>query len=632
MTKSGKDNETSKFQVLCKFSDDVLDVSISSKNVFLKLKPISTTPVSFEEKNIKYPNISYTVDSDLHFDEENSDSMVDQIIKFYKDKLFLSEFVLEYQGTQVVVHSVSNTKIIRKNKYFSESSIYDAVPIVGTNIYKGKITGFVKYLKSKNSRFKLDNWSNNDKDFPRQIIFDNGTEYLLFQGITGQTYDEKGYHFEVANELNEIPISYEKFSEYFYSDVNDSSDENIKEFAFLLHDTHAENKFIEHFKTETEKEGLYYNPADLINFHTAMMSQGMVILSGLSGTGKSQLVNSYVKALGVEDNFCFVPVRSSWTDDSDLLGFFDSTKNRFKPGTSHLVDTLIDAVNNPNELFVVLFDEMNLAKVEHYFSQFLSVLEIKDDSMKQINLYNAKAEDEDPNYPARISVGNNVLFVGTENTDESTFNLSDKVLDRSNIINLHVKPFYEGTPNENKLLKDDDYTNVTSFDDYTSFKNAQILQDRELTQDELKMFWVMHKSINFADPNVGIGWRIINQINDYLTKLPDDSQFSRQNALDAQIVQRVLSKVRGSEEQMTDLLSSDGIEKLLKEVQSSGSENSSEDDYFKKAEDDAPLQRAIPIESIIQHYCEGDFSDEFLETQAVLDEKRRNLAHYGFTM
>lgn len=99
-----------------------------------------------------------------------------------------------------------------------------------------------------------------------------------------------------------------------------------------------------------------------------MKTDGMVILSGLSGTGKSKLVTEYATAL--KANIRFVPVRPFWADDSDLLGYADTVNNIYRPGDSGLIDTLIDAQDNDKSLFIVVFDEMNLARVEHYFSQF----------------------------------------------------------------------------------------------------------------------------------------------------------------------------------------------------------------------------------------------------------------------
>ncbi|EOS8040470.1 AAA family ATPase, partial [Enterococcus hirae] len=163
----------------------------------------------------------------------------------------------------------------------------------------------------------------------------------------------------------------------------------------------------------------------------------LVILSGLSGTGKSKLVKAYAKALQLsKEQLNFISVRPFWQDDSDLLGYADTINSIYRAGDSGLIDTLIEAENNKDKLYLVCFDEMNLAKVEHYFSQFLSVLEMDDLENRKIHLYNEDLSSRFYNsekYPATISVGTNVMFVGTVNLDESTHQFSDKVLDRANL-------------------------------------------------------------------------------------------------------------------------------------------------------------------------------------------------------
>lgn len=156
-----------------------------------------------------------------------------------------------------------------------------------------------------------------------------------------------------------------------------------------------ESDLLHNFKKVTTNNGLFYNDDDLYNFHTSMRSDGMVVLAGLSGTGKSQLIQCYGESLGIdEEHMKFIPVESNWTDDSDLLGFYNVQNNSYYPGKSGLVETLAKASKNPNELFIIVFDEMNLSKVEQYFSQFLSILEMKN-RPRVITLYNSTNEEDE---------------------------------------------------------------------------------------------------------------------------------------------------------------------------------------------------------------------------------------------
>ncbi|QFR65426.1 ATPase [Schleiferilactobacillus harbinensis] len=295
-----------------------------------------------------------------------------------------------------------------------------------------------------------------------------------------------------------------------------------------------------------------------------MESDGLVILSGLSGTGKSQLVRAYAKALGLiigdsqssqsSKKLCFVPVRPFWADDSDLLGYADMVNNVYRPGDSGLVDTLVSANEHKDQLFIVVFDEMNLARVEHYFSQFLSVLEMPLSS-RYIRLYNSQLKTRLYNsqqYPDHIAIRDNVLFVGTVNTDESTFQFSDKVLDRSNVISLHILPF-------NKEYKVADETAISSEQGELTTSEYRALGNQDdkkpLTQKEKSLLWDLHVTLNEEDRNLGIGWRIVHQIDSFVRNLPEiDDGVSRGEAIDLQLVQRILTKVRGSQEQLHDLL------------------------------------------------------------------------------
>lgn len=186
-----------------------------------------------------------------------------------------------------------------------------------------------------------------------------------------------------------------------------------------------ELEFLNVFQEVSLSKKLSYKPSNLNNFHTAMKTQSFVILSGMSGTGKSKIVQCYHEALNKFANksnkslstkkskLLFIPVRPFWQDDSDLLGYLDSSQGIYRPGESGLVDFIKEANENPDECYIVCLDEMNLAKVEHYFSQFLSVLE-RDVKDRYINLYNEKLSGRIYNqndYPPRLHLSENLFLL-----------------------------------------------------------------------------------------------------------------------------------------------------------------------------------------------------------------------------
>lgn len=330
----------------------------------------------------------------------------------------------------------------------------------------------------------------------------------------------------------------------------------VKEDVSRPVDERSEEAFLNHFVQMTRDRSLLYSEADLINFHTAMKSTTMVILSGMSGTGKSRLVEVYARALGIkteDPQLRTIPVRPSWTDDADLIGYVDSIHNVYRPGDSGLIDTLIQAEREDNKIYIVCFDEMNLARVEHYFSQFLSVLEMPPNQRK-LRLYNDELENRLYNsarYPSTVSIGDNVIFVGTVNLDESTYHFSDKVLDRANVITLDVLPFRKLKDlKEKKVAAIEPWT----FNEFRAFKSAG--DAMQLLDREIEFLEQVHAAFQTMHKGQGIGHRIVRQIDGYLKHLPQGHALSRSEAFDLQVVQRILTKLRGPEELLKPLLGS----------------------------------------------------------------------------
>lgn len=320
----------------------------------------------------------------------------------------------------------------------------------------------------------------------------------------------------------------------------------------------GEADFLKCFFSHVHQSGYVYTEKDLVNFHVAMKSSTLVILSGMSGTGKSKIVSLYGESLGLpSEEIRMIPVRPSWTDDTDILGYLDTTTMLYRAADTGLVDTLRAASENPNKLYLICFDEMNLARVEHYFSQFLSVLE-NPVGKRFLQLYNPELEARVYNaseYPSRIELGKNLLFVGTVNLDESTFHFSDKVLDRANVIRFHRCSFAELKKCSLEAPPKQEALPVVSTTTYLSFENPE-KRAISLTDQEIAFLSDLDALLDETKTDGGIGFRILRQIDDYLKNVPAGAVLTHQEAFDLQIAQRVLTKLRGSREQLQDLLDS----------------------------------------------------------------------------
>lgn len=211
------------------------------------------------------------------------------------------------------------------------------------------------------------------------------------------------------------------------------------------------------------KEGLYYKKDIIRKFYVALKTKQIVILSGPPGTGKTSIVKYFANAIGAEAKI--IPVQTNWSDNQDLLGFYNPIEKYYF--STPFLDSLVEAKENPQKLYFICLDEMNLARVEYYFSEFLSVLEKNKDTDKVLNLYSkfiyndlknkvdkiakegkteALLDDKEKDiinqfnflrrYPAEFTIPTNVRFIGTINADETTKEFSPKVIDRSLIIEL----------------------------------------------------------------------------------------------------------------------------------------------------------------------------------------------------
>lgn len=210
-----------------------------------------------------------------------------------------------------------------------------------------------------------------------------------------------------------------------------------------------ENEWLAELNTNLRENGFVFDERAIRAFHTGLKCAEkvpLVVLAGISGTGKSLLPELYSAALGA--NFLSVPVQPRWDSPQDLFGFYNYMEGRYKATELARLLWQFDVYNNETAkerwsddylpLNVVLLDEMNLARVEYYFSDLLSKLETRNGLDYDDALQRAKAEIElecnATERPRHLFVSPSTLFVGTMNEDESTQTLSDKVIDRSNVL------------------------------------------------------------------------------------------------------------------------------------------------------------------------------------------------------
>lgn len=265
-------------------------------------------------------------------------------------------------------------------------------------------------------------------------------------------------------------------------------------------------------------KGLYYSIDTVRVFFASLAASEsasrLIILQGLSGTGKSSLPRLVAESLGAECRL--VPVQPSWRDNRELLGYDNDFTNRFKETefTKYLYEA--SAAPNRQKIYLIVLDEMNLARIEYYFADFLSVLEKPDKGewiVPLVSGYSELDEDQKPKYlnysneAANICVTSNIWFVGTANNDDSTSLITDKVYDRAQVLDMDKREDeFKGTKQGRVEMGLDDLMALfQSAKGTTAYKlEASDRENLRLVDDYLK------------EMDITFGNRIMNQMDDFV--------------------------------------------------------------------------------------------------------------------
>ena len=180
---------------------------------------------------------------------------------------------------------------------------------------------------------------------------------------------------------------------------------------------------------------LYYTPEIIRRFVAGMAASKLLILEGISGTGKTSLPYSFSRDM--ENPATIVSVQPSYRDRTEILGYFNEFSKRFNE--TEFLRALYEANYRPDPTLIVL-DEMNLARIEYYFAEMLSVLEMPNEDEWVLDLVPTAWEGDPVKLDGgKIHVSTATWFVGTANNDDSTFTITDKVYDRAMPIELNER-------------------------------------------------------------------------------------------------------------------------------------------------------------------------------------------------
>lgn len=327
-----------------------------------------------------------------------------------------------------------------------------------------------------------------------------------------------------------------------------------------------EIRWLNYIIESSMKYGLVFPKRLVYAFHTCLKSaelSPLTVLAGVSGTGKSELPKYYSK-FGLF-NFMSIAVQPNWDSQEAMLGYFNSIDNKFD--AQPVLRFLAQAATERSEEYpmgmsdvmnMILLDEMNLAHVELYFADFLSKLESRRSEDKKLPTVDVKLGAGIS--PYELPLSRNLLWVGTMNQDETTKTLSDKVLDRGNVLFF---PRPKKLVSRGKLTPPPEGKAHFTKDTWESWCNREII----LTKDEIAPYKEIIEKINDALANVGraLGHRVWQSIEYYMNNYPticelldgqeEDHSGIDKNKLKEQmkiafedtVVQKVMPKLRGIE-------------------------------------------------------------------------------------
>lgn len=300
----------------------------------------------------------------------------------------------------------------------------------------------------------------------------------------------------------------------------------------------TEAQLLDHVRHYISARGYYFPDEAIYNYHICLKTRPFVILAGLSGTGKSKLSQLYGEALGhtvKNGRYLRLAVRPSWNDDRYLLGYLSTITGEYI--TEPAVEFMMQAEQDRDNLYFFCLDEMNLAHVEHYFSQFLSALEEEDPADRRIPLFSKTAQarlsskDRKISQEREIFIPTNLLFTGTINVDETTQPLSDKVIDRANTIE-----FFEVELDKIPLRQPTPEVTTIAASTWQSYKTT--------TPDSRYRDLVVEIGKLLNQAGLGLGYRVLREIEMYIAN--SGGLLEPEVAFDLQVKQRILPRLRGT--------------------------------------------------------------------------------------
>ncbi|MDU5105786.1 AAA family ATPase [Clostridium sp.] len=437
----------------------------------------------------------------------------------------------------------------------------------------------------------------NDKIFKGQITWPGSkgrsgvtlqlkySEKALLELLRSKLEVSYEYIIKYLNEKNkkpkDIPDEYKEYIDFYKGDelntfvlelVNREMIDGIEDEELETEDENEnydeDNKVINNFVVSEAVKDIYnyiksngfiYDLELINNFYVSLKTKPFVILSGISGTGKSKLVELFANAVGAtvsNGRFNLIPVKPDWSDATDILGYRD-IEGKFNPGM--ITKIAYKAMLNPDIPYFICLDEMNLARVEYYFSDILSLIETRrfndDNEVITNNLLSKEQigrDDADISRYGDVYIPQNLYIIGTVNMDDTTFPFSKKVLDRANTIEFNEVNLNYSFDDEESVEAHIPkvYHNDLLKSEFIKISQCKLYKD--IATRAIKDLIYINNVLEAH--NQHFGYRVRDEIVFYMIYAVRDKLMSYEEAFDYCVTQKILPKISGSSDETLDVL------------------------------------------------------------------------------
>lgn len=495
-------------------------------------------------------------------------------------ELYLDFYVGDEKDTfKLEVIKIGETKQLIFEKEVDKSTLTGkiTIPVKAEALIKENLSSTLEKGSSLPAKFIID-----ERNFNASItwpdIKDGRNVIQISYGKELKDYLSKEFETSyniLINEEDKVPDELKEYIKFYLADEKDtfivklikSSIEEEDEDELEINESIEEPEIITDYKvkesidfihTYITSQGYTYNKSLIKNIYLSLKTKPFLILSGISGTGKSKIIELFARALGAtaeNKRFNLIPVKPDWSDSTDLLGY-RNIEGEFIPGI--ITKICKEAMEHKDIPYFIVLDEMNLARVEYYFSDILSLMETRrvneEGEIITNNLLNKdmiKTTDTDEADYGSVYIPQNLYIIGTVNMDETTFPFSRKVLDRANTIEFNkVDLRYDF----NSLFEEIEEPRIL----HNDFLKSQFLKIKDCSEHKetaLKTINELIKINNILEKyNFHFAYRVRDEIVFYMIYAMEEELLSFDEALDNCIVQKILPKINGSSNECYEVL------------------------------------------------------------------------------